>query len=250
MKGETMETVAQQAPLLQVKINQAGYGKEQKQIRNIQFSVKAGERIGLIGPNGAGKSTTMKALMGLISDVDGIIQFGPHHTHYAYIPEQPIYYEELTLWEHLRLAASLCQLTEDELLERGEQLLRLFRLDHVKHQLPGSFSKGMQQKLMIVLALLTKPSLYIIDEPFVGLDPKAMHELNRLLDEELKRGAGILMSTHLLEAAERMCHRFVLLAQGEQVAAGTLDEIRQVSQRPEGSLYDCFETLLERKAYA
>ena len=75
--------------------------------------------------------------------------------------------------EHLRLTASLCQLTEDELLERGEQLLRLFRLDHVKHQLPGSFSKGMQQKLMIVLALLTKPSLYIIDEPFVGLDPKS-----------------------------------------------------------------------------
>lgn len=245
-----MEPTAQQATILQVDIVQAGYDKKQEQIRNIQFSVSCGERVGLIGPNGAGKSTTMKAILGLLTDVEGDIRFGPHHTHYAYIPEQPIYYEELTLWEHLRLAASLCQLTEDELQERGEYLLQLFRLDHVKHQFPGSFSKGMQQKLMIVLALLTKPSLYIIDEPFVGLDPKAMHDLNLLLNEELKRGAGILMSTHLLEAAQRMCHRFVLLAQGEQVAAGTLDEIRQVSQRPEGSLYDCFETLLERKAYA
>mgnify|MGYP001161899105 CR=1 FL=1 len=236
--------------LLQVDIHQAGYAQEKGQIKKIRFAVYPGEQVGLIGPNGAGKSTTMKAIMGHLPYMEGQIRFGSGSFRYAYIPEQPVYYEELTLWEHLRLAASLCQLTEDELLERGEQLLRLFRLDHVKHQLPGSFSKGMQQKLMIVLALLTKPSLYIIDEPFVGLDPKAMHELNRLLDEELKRGAGILMSTHLLEAAERMCHRFVLLAQGEQVAAGTLDEIRQVSQRPEGSLYDCFETLLERKAYA
>lgn len=234
--------------LLQVDIHQAGYAQEKGQIKKIRFAVYPGEQVGLIGPNGAGKSTTMKAIMGHLPYMEGQIRFGSGSFRYAYIPEQPVYYEELTLWEHLSLAASLCHLSPEELEERAGPLLKLFRLEGAIHQLPGSFSKGMQQKLMIILALLTRPSLYIIDEPFVGLDPKAMKDLTALLEEELKRGAAVLMSTHLLELAEKLCHRFVLIASGRQMAAGTLDELRLAAGRPGGSLYDCYEAFLERES--
>lgn len=229
--------------LLKVNIERAGYDERDHVIRHVAFSLEAGELVGLIGPNGAGKSTTIKAILGLLKRTEGDIRFsGPQGT-YAYIPEHPILYEELTLWEHMELAAAAYGMTEDRFREQAESLLAQFRLADVRHHLTTSFSKGMQQKVMLILGFLTKPDVYIVDEPFIGLDPKATKELLDTLNEERRRGAAILMSTHVLDTAERICDRFVLLDGGETVAQGDLDQIRQACGRPEATLFECFHTL-------
>jgi ABC-2 type transport system ATP-binding protein len=129
-------------------------------------------------------------------------------------------------------------------LERAEELLRLFRLEEVRHHLPGSFSKGMQQKLMLILGFLHRPNLYIVDEPFIGLDPRATKDFLELLRTEQARGAGVLMITHVLDTAERICDRFVLIAEGRLAAQGTLEDIRAASGMPGATLFDCFHHLV------
>jgi ABC-2 type transport system ATP-binding protein len=229
--------------LLRVHIEQAGYEERDNVIRNVAFTLEAGQLVGLIGPNGAGKSTTIKAILGLIKQTKGEVSFsGPLGT-YAYIPEHPILYEELTLWEHLELAAAAYGLAENVFRERAEELLAQFKLGDVRHHLTTSFSKGMQQKVMLILGFLTKPDVYIVDEPFIGLDPKATKELLETLNEERRRGAAILMSTHVLDTAEKICDSFVLLNGGEAVAQGDLEHIRQECGMPGATLFECFHTL-------
>ena len=207
------------------------------------FPSKPGELVGLIGPNGAGKSTTIKAILGLLADFTGEVTFGGSKKNYAYIPEQPILYDELTFWEHLELAASAYEMDRDEFVSKADGLVKRFRLQEVKHHLPSSFSKGMQQKIMLILGFLVEPDLYVVDEPFVGLDPRATKDLLVLLEEERKRGAGVLMSTHVLDTAEKICDRFILLDQGSIVAHGNLRQIQQQCGLPDASLFDCFHSL-------
>lgn len=233
--------------LLKVSINNAGYSSKEKVIEQINFSLYSGELIGLLGPNGAGKSTTIKAIMNTLDHVEGIIEFKGPKKSYAYIPEQPIFYEDLTLWEHIRFLASLDDISENECFSAANELLQLFNLEEAKDQLPGNFSKGMQQKLMIVMAFLMKPDVYIVDEPFIGLDPLAFRTFLRLLEAERKSGAGVLMSTHVLDTAEKICDRFLLISKGSLVATGTLAEIQNEHVLDAGSLYDCFEKLLVRE---
>ncbi|GAA3409972.1 ABC transporter ATP-binding protein [Paenibacillus hodogayensis] len=229
--------------LLKVNIEQAGYEERGDVVSNVAFSLEAGQLVGLIGPNGAGKSTTIKAILGLLKRTSGEIVFsGPQGT-YAYIPEHPILYEELTLWEHLELAAAAYGLGEQAFRERAGELLAQFRLSHARDQLTTSFSKGMQQKVMLILGFLTKPDVYIVDEPFIGLDPKATRELLDTLNGERKRGAAILMSTHVLDTAERICDSFILLDGGRTVAQGDLEHIRQACGMPEATLFECFHAL-------
>ncbi|MFZ7103336.1 MAG: ABC transporter ATP-binding protein [Peptococcaceae bacterium] len=231
--------------VLEVEIKQAGYTEKKEAINNIKFSIKKGELVGLIGPNGAGKSTIIKAILGLLPEFAGKVQFAGQNKKFAYIPEQPVLYQELTLWEHLELAAAVYEIERDVFLEKGEKLLNTFRLLEVKHHFPATFSKGMQQKVMIVLGLLIEPEIYIIDEPFVGLDPRATMDLLRFLNEEKIRGAGILISTHQLDIAERICDAFILVAEGQLVAQGKLDEIRRKCHLSKVSLFDCFNFILE-----
>lgn len=231
--------------ILQVQIKSAGYVNNKKAIENIGFSLKKGELTGLIGPNGAGKSTTIKAILGLLPEVDGEIHPKGQNTRYAYIPEQPVFYDELTLWEHLELAAAAYDIGRRDFLDEGEKLLETFRLQKERHHLPGSFSKGMQQKVMLIIGFLIKADIYIVDEPFIGLDPRAIRDFLNLLDTERKRGAGVLMSTHALDTAEKICDSFVLLADGKLVARGNLAQIREVCRLPGASLFDCFNKILE-----
>lgn len=229
---------------LDVDIRAAGYESGKPVIRNVQFRVEAGEMIGLIGPNGAGKSTTIKAVLGLLAQTDGDIRFSGESGRYAYVPEQPVFYEYFTLWEHLRLAASAFALTEEDFAGRAERLLARFRLLDHRDELPVKFSKGMQQKMMLAVGLMLEPDLYIVDEPFIGLDPRATQDLLDMLEEERRRGAGILMSTHVLDTAERICSGFVLMNAGEVVARGRLDDVRrQAGRGGEARLFECFLAL-------
>lgn len=232
--------------LLDVNITHAGYsGNNSDVIKNVALSVKPGELIGLIGPNGAGKSTTIKAIMGLLPVMDGKVEFDGDNKRYAYIPEHPVLYEELTLWEHLELAAAAYEIERGLFVPRAEELLKLFRLTEVKHNLPATFSKGMQQKVMLILGFLFQPSVYIVDEPFVGLDPRGTKDFMALLNQARANGAGVLMSTHVLDTAEKICDSFILMNAGTVVAKGNLMEIRTQCQLPEGSLFDCFDQVLE-----
>lgn len=125
--------------LLTVDIREAGYDKKEATIKNISFSLKEGELLGLIGPNGAGKSTTIKSILGFLPKMEGDVQFLGPKKNYAYIPEQPVFYDKLTLWEHLEFAAAVYGVKEQELSNKGKELLNLFGLNKVQHHHPHNF---------------------------------------------------------------------------------------------------------------
>lgn len=229
--------------VLDVDIEEAGYEAGDPRIYEISFQVRRGQLLGLIGPNGAGKSTTIKTLLGLLKHAKSKVVIGGASKSYAYVPEQPVFYEDLTLWEHLDLAAAAYGLDYAQFQETAERLLTQFGMAHVRNDLPAGFSKGMKQKMMLMLGFLVQPDIYIVDEPFIGLDPRATKDFLRLLEEERGRGAGVLMSTHVLDTAEKICDDFVLISGGKMAAAGTLEDIRAQAGLPEASLFDCFDEL-------
>lgn len=218
-------------------------------IHHLTFDVYPSEMVGLIGLNGAGKSTTIKHILGLLQPMEGKITLHDKtleedpsffRRSIGYIPESPQFYEELTLWEHLELTAYAYDLTEEQLKDRGESLLNLFQMEKKRNWFPEVMSKGMKQKLMILSTFLIEPDFLIIDEPFIGLDPLAIQSLLQLLEQRKKRGTGILLSTHILNMAEKYCDRFLLLHNGEIFIQGTLDEIRTQLKQPNRSLEELF----------
>ncbi len=218
-------------------------------IHQLNFHVNPSEMVGLIGLNGAGKSTTIKHILGLLQPLEGTITIHGKtleedpsffRKRLGYIPESPQFYEELTLWEHLALTAHAYDLTDEQLQERGEVLLKLFHMEKRRDWFPQMMSKGMQQKLMMITTFLIEPDFLLIDEPFMGLDPLAMQQLLQLLEHRKKRGTGILLSTHILEIAEKYCDRFLFLHHGKILIQGSLDEIRTQLNQPNSSLEALF----------
>ena len=221
-------------------------------LKGISFQVKPGELVGLIGLNGAGKSTTINHVIGLLRPFSGEITLNginiqqdpvDYKKQIAYVPETPILYDELTLREHIELTIKAYSLNTEEAWIRARKLLKTFRLDNKLDWFPANFSKGMKQKVMICCALMTYAKLLIVDEPFYGLDPLAVHDLLELIEERKKAGTAVLMSTHVLDTAQRYCDRFVLLANGKVRARGTLDELRQKADKPDESLDDIYLSL-------
>lgn len=225
---------------IDINIHKGGYVEEEIVITDIQFQVNSGELVGLIGSNGAGKSTTLQGMMGVLPIMDGHVSIGT----YGYIPERPILYEYFTLWEHIDFYMRVAG-KEASLTDRAHELLDIFKLDHKLHDYPTTFSKGMQQKVMLILAFLDNHSSYILDEPFMGLDPQAMRKLLTTLDELKAQGASILMSTHALDTAEKICDRFILIDHGRILQQGTLTPLRLTVKQDKASLLDIFDTLLE-----
>ncbi|MDM8212646.1 ABC transporter ATP-binding protein [Enterococcus hirae] len=225
-----------------------GYG-QMPVLDDISFQVQNGEMVGLIGLNGAGKSTTIKNIIGLLTPFKGKIAIDgetldTHPDNYrkkiGYIPESPVLYEELTLREHIEVTAMAYDLPQEEALHRAQGLLETFRLEKRLDWFPANFSKGMKQKVMVLCAFLVDPSLFIIDEPFLGLDPLAIHALLELLDAKKSEGASILMSTHILATAEKYCDRFILLHEGQIRASGTVPELRKELGLPDADLDEIY----------
>ncbi|MBM5694288.1 ABC transporter ATP-binding protein [Listeria seeligeri] len=220
--------------LLEVENLTGGYTKRPV-LKDISFAIEEKQIVGLIGLNGAGKSTTIKHITGLMHPKKGTIKINGHQLvddtetyrkQFSYIPETPVLYEELTLKEHLELTGMAYGLSQEELLERMTPLLKEFRLEKKLNWFPAHFSKGMKQKVMIMSAFLIEPKLYIIDEPFVGLDPLGIQSLLNWMDEMREEGASILMSTHILATAEKYCDTFIIIHQGEIRAEGTLKDLQ------------------------
>lgn len=218
-------------------------------LKDVSLDVQPGELVGLIGLNGAGKSTTINHVIGILRPFSGEITLNglniqnepeKYKRQIAYVPETPILYDELTLREHLELTMDAYGLDHDQAWRRAHQLLKTFRLDNKLDWFPANFSKGMKQKVMICCAFMTDAKLLIVDEPFYGLDPLAVHDLLDLIEKKKKAGVAVLMSTHVLDTAQRYCDRFVLLADGKVRARGTLDELRKLGDRPDESLDEIY----------
>ena len=227
-------------------------------LHDLSFEIGESELVGLIGLNGAGKSTTIKHIIGLMNAHSGEIRLNgvtfsedpeKYRKSFSYIPETPVLYEELTLREHLELTAMAYGLDKDVFEARSAALLREFMMEKRLRWFPTHFSKGMRQKVMIMCAFLVNPSLYIIDEPFVGLDPIGIKSLLEQMTERKNEGASVLMSTHILSTAEKYCDRIILLHEGRLRAQGTMDELREIFGRPGASLDDLYIAMTEDNDY-
>jgi ABC-2 type transport system ATP-binding protein len=243
--------------LLQINHITGGYTKTPV-LKDVSFDVNAGELVGLIGLNGAGKSTTIKHIIGLMEAKKGSVSINNktfqqdptgYRSQFTFIPETPVLYDELTLKEHLDMTAMAYGLEPQAYEARLQPLLKEFRLDRKLKWFPAHFSKGMKQKVMIMCAFLVQPSLYIIDEPILGLDPLGIQSLLDFMTDMKKQGAGILMSTHILATAERYCDKFVILHNGEVRAQGTLKDLQEEFQMRNATLDEIYIELTKEEGY-
>jgi ABC-2 type transport system ATP-binding protein len=201
-------------------------------VDRLSFSLRGGEVLGLLGPNGAGKTTTFLCLSGLLRPDAGAFFFndlrlGPERGRtIALIPETPEVYAMLTVWEHLAFVARSAELAPGW-EERAEELLQRFELSAVRDALGQSLSKGMRQKTLIAATMLAKAPVLLFDEPMIGLDPKGQRELRELIVQLRAAGTAIVISTHLLESAEALCDRLIILKNGIPLASGAVSELRQ-----------------------
>jgi len=240
-----------------LKVNQLTGGYTRYPVlKDISFEINEGEIVGLIGLNGAGKSTTIKHIIGLMEAHKGQITINnktfaedpaAYRSQFSFIPETPILYEELTLYEHLELTAMAYGLDKKIFEERLHPLLKEFRMEKRLKWFPAHFSKGMKQKVMIMCSFLIEPALYIIDEPFVGLDPLAINSLLEMMEKAKQQGSGILMSTHILATAERYCDSFIILHNGEIRAKGTLEQLREQFGMKDATLDDLYIQLTKEE---
>lgn len=227
-------------------------------IKDISFDINNGELVGLIGLNGAGKSTTIKHIIGLMDPFSGqmtldgqALKENPslYRKKIGFIPETPLLYDELTLKEHIEITAMAYDVDVSIAMERATPLLKKFRLQDRLEWFPSDFSKGMKQKVMILCAFITEPSLYIIDEPFLGLDPIAIRDLIQMMEQKKKEGASLLMSTHVLTNAEKICDKFIIINRGEIYAKGTLKELRETFSMPNASLDNIYTRLADKEGF-
>ncbi|MGI6711749.1 MAG: ABC transporter ATP-binding protein [Bacillota bacterium] len=218
-------------------------------VRDLNLEVKSGEILGFLGPNGAGKTTTIKMLTGLLEPSAGeVFICGYDIKKYpvqakglmAYVPDQPKLYNKLSAREFLHLIAALYRVPKGIIKERSEQLLAMFNLEGRADELLEGYSHGMRQKVILAGALIHQPRVILLDEPTVGLDPASARLLKDVLQEMARQGAAVLVSTHILEIAERMCHRVAILKDGELIAQGSPEELRRKVGHGEESLEDIF----------
>lgn len=241
-------------PILQLDQVSGGYSLNKPVLHQLSFNVMPGEMVGLIGLNGAGKSTTMKHILGLMQQHSGTITMNgktlkdapeDYRASYAYVPESPLFYEELTVKEHMELTAMAYGINATDYQERSEALLKEFQMQDKMNQLSIHLSKGMKQKMMIMCAFLVQPDIYIIDEPFLGLDPLGIRSLLELMVRMKQSGASLLISSHILSTIESYCDRFIVLHQGEIIAYGSLTEIQKTAKVEQASLEEVFYRLVK-----
>lgn len=210
------------------------YG-DKKAVDNLSLHIRPGEIYGFIGHNGAGKTTTIKSVAGILQFDSGEITIGGISVcedplackkQIAYIPDNPDIYEYMTGIKYLNFIADIFRVGEDDRQERIRRYADVFELTQDLAQPVSSYSHGMKQKLALISAWIHEPKLIIMDEPFVGLDPKASHQLKELMHEFCERGGAIFFSTHVLEVAEKLCDKVAIIKGGTLIKSGTMEEVR------------------------
>lgn len=227
------------------------YRNGKKAVDNLTLEIENGDIYGFIGHNGAGKTTTIKCVTGILEFSDGEITIGGKSVKadplqckrmLAYIPDNPDLYENMTGIQYLNFIADIFSIDrvqrEDSIQKYGDA----FELTSSLGDLISSYSHGMKQKLAIISALIHKPKLFIMDEPFVGLDPKAAHTLKEIMKEQCSNGCAIFFSTHVLEVAEKLCNKIAIIKDGKLVASGETSNVKGNS-----SLEQLFLELIENE---
>lgn len=211
------------------------YKGNKKAVDNLSLTVEAGDIYGFIGHNGAGKTTTLRAVVGVLDFeegdilIDGVsIKKDPVgcKKKMAYIPDNPDLYEHLTGIAYLNFIGDLFEVGKKEREDRIKLYGDMFEITGNFGDAIASYSHGMKQKLAIISALIHEPKLMILDEPFVGLDPKAAHQLKQVMAQMCQNGSAIFFSTHVLEVAEKMCNKIAIIKGGKLIASGTTSEVK------------------------
>lgn len=210
------------------------YG-DKKAVDNLTLHIHPGEVYGFIGHNGAGKTTTLKSIVGILKFESGQITIDGTSVvedaleckkKIAYIPDNPDLYEYMSGSKYLNFVADIFQISKEERDEKIQKYGDIFEMtDHLAEPI-ASYSHGMRQKLAIISAWLHAPKLILMDEPFVGLDPKAAHLLKEMMREHCEKGGAIFFSTHVLEVAEKLCDKVAIIKNGQLIKAGTMEEVK------------------------
>jgi ABC-2 type transport system ATP-binding protein len=204
-------------------------------VDNVDLLVTRGELFGFLGPNGAGKTTTLRMIAGILRPTAGTVRIAGHDittdpiaakSVLGFIPDRPFIYEKLTGSEFLRFVAGLFGQHGPAIEQRSRELMAIFDLEDWRDELVESYSHGMRQKLIISSAFVHRPDVIVVDEPMVGLDPRAAKTLKQLFRQYTQLGHTIMMSTHSLEVAETLCDRIAIMNGGKIRACGTMDELR------------------------
>jgi ABC-2 type transport system ATP-binding protein len=228
-------------------------------VRGLDLSVRAGEFYALVGPNGAGKTTTLRMVAGLlrpdsgtiaVRGVDALAEPEAAKQLMAWVSDEPMIYDKLTPLEYLEFVAGLWGIDPAVAEARSNELIGWLGLSQNAHERCEGFSKGMRQKVALAGALVHEPRLIILDEPLTGLDAGSARQVKNVLRERVRQGCTVIMTTHILEVAERMADRIGVIASGKLIAQGTLDELRHQAGKSGHTLEDTFLTLVGQDAVA
>lgn len=237
---------------MEVKNLVKNYRKE-KALQGISFKLNEGEITVLAGPNGAGKTTTIKCILSLLKKDEGdVFIYGESiknksiREKLAYIPETPDIYPFLTVWEHLNFIALAYRLENWE--QEAEKLLSLFHISDKKDAISKNLSKGMKQKVSICMALLHKPDIFLIDEPFVGLDPRGIKDFKDILMLLKNEEKTVLVSTHILSSIEEISDKLIIIKEGKVLITGSKEDLKHtLGYNNDISLEDIFLNISEEK---
>jgi len=220
--------------MLEIKNYTKVYGEGKKAADDVSLNVESGDIYGFIGHNGAGKSTTIRAVVGVLDFEEGEILIDGHSVKNepmackrvtAYIPDNPDLYENLTGIQYLNFVADVFEIDEQEREQKIREYGDRLEITSALGDLISSYSHGMKQKVAILSALIHEPKLLVLDEPFVGLDPKATFTLKEIMHEMCERGTAIFFSTHVLDVAQKLCNKIAIIKQGKIIAAGKMEEL-------------------------
>ncbi len=220
--------------MLEIRHYSKSYGEGKKAVDDISLTVESGDIYGFIGHNGAGKSTTIRAVVGVLDFTEGEIYIDGHSVKdealeckkiTAYIPDNPDLYENLTGIQYLNFVADVFDISAADREERIKKYADTFEITDSLGDMISSYSHGMKQKVAIISALIHEPKLMVLDEPFVGLDPKASFTLKQIMHEMCENGAAVFFSTHVLDVAEKLCNKIAIIKKGEIIDTGTMEEL-------------------------
>ena len=228
-------------------------------VDGLSVRVPQGSFFGFLGPNGAGKTTTIKMLMGLAQPDGGTIHIlgmpMPHQSleikkQIGLVPDDSLLFDYLTGAEYLEFVARLYGLATPVAQERGHELLALFELAENPRKLIGEYSKGMRKRVAMAAALIHRPRLFLMDEPFEGVDAVGARLMKDILLQQVQRGATVFLTSHVLEVVERLCNQVAVISRGKVIAQGSMDDLRQQATAETKTLEEVFVNLVHAERYS
>lgn len=239
------------AAVLEIRHFGKTYGNGKRAAEDVNLVVQPGEIYGFIGHNGAGKTTMIRAAVGVLDFIEGDILINGHSvktepvlckSQTAYIPDNPDIYEFLTGMQYLNYMGDVFRVDAGTRKQRIMRYSELLGMTGDLGDLIGNYSHGMKQKIVLIGAFLHEPKLLVLDEPFVGLDPEASYHLKEMMKELCAKGSAIFFSTHVLDVAEKLCHKVAIIKEGRIIASGTMEEVKG-----SGSLEEAFLEVVDHE---